>query len=119
MVEQSETIEIVSVNVALPAVLLARPSGDIVSGIDKRPVASPSLRLTALNLEGDGQADTKESRFGGQVHGGPDQAVYAFPVEHYARFEATLARPVAPGFVGENLTIRGASEAAVRIGDVW
>ncbi|MGH2368453.1 MAG: MOSC domain-containing protein, partial [Chloroflexota bacterium] len=28
-------------------------------------------------------------------------------------------RPVAPGFVGENLTVRGATEAAVRIGDVW
>jgi MOSC domain-containing protein YiiM len=119
MADQGQTIEIVSVNVAMPAVLLGRPSGDIVSGIDKRPVAEPSLRLTAINLEGDGQADTKESRFGGQVHGGPDQAVYAFPVEHYSRFEATLERPVAPGFVGENLTVRGATEAEVRIGDVW
>ena len=113
------TIEIVSVNVATPAVLLARPAGDIVSGIDKRPVAGPALRLTEINLEGDGQADTKESRFGGQVHGGPDQAVYAFPAEHYARFAATLGREVAPGFVGENLTVRGATEADVRIGDVW
>ena len=117
--EQGTTIEIVSVNVARPAVLLARPAGDIISGIDKRPVAGPALRLTEINLEGDGQADTKESRFGGQVHGGPDQAVYAFPAEHYARFEATLGRAVTPGFVGENLTVRGATEADVRIGDVW
>ncbi len=119
MVRKGQTIEIVSVNVGMPSVLLSRPSGDIVSGIDKRPVARPSLRLTAINLEGDGQADTKESRFGGQVHGGPDQAVYAFPVEHYVRFEATLERPVALGFVGENLTVRGATEAEVCIGDVW
>jgi MOSC domain-containing protein YiiM len=119
MTEQGLTIEIVSVNVARPAVLLARPSGDIISGIDKRPVVGPSVRLTEINLEGDGQADTKESRFGGQVHGGPDQAVYAFPAEHYARFEATLERPIGPGFVGENLTVRGATEADVRIGDVW
>jgi MOSC domain-containing protein YiiM len=117
--ERVEALEIVSVNVGRPAVLLARPSGDIVSGIVKRPVAGPSLRLTEINLEGDGQADTKESRFGGQVHGGPDQAVYAFPAEHYARFAATLEREVGPGFVGENLTIRGATEADVRIGDVW
>jgi MOSC domain-containing protein YiiM len=117
--ERVEELEIVSVNVGRPAVLLARPSGDIVSGIVKRPVAGPSLRLTEINLEGDGQADTKESRFGGQVHGGPDQAVYAFPAEHYARFEATLERAVGPGFVGENLTVRGATEAEVRIGDVW
>src|SRR5262245_26302734 len=119
LVEQRQTMEIVSVNVAMPAVLLARPSGDIVSGIDKRPVARSTLRLTETNLEGDGQADSKESRFGGQVHGGPDQAVYAFPAEHYARFEATLERPVGPGFVGENLTVRGATETEVRIGDVW
>jgi MOSC domain-containing protein YiiM len=116
---QGRTLEIVSVNVSLPKVLLSRPSGDIVSGIDKRPVTAPSLRLTTTNLEGDGQADTKESRFGGQVHGGPEQAVYAYPVEHYARFEATLGRPVGPGFVGENLTVRGATEADVCIGDVW
>jgi MOSC domain-containing protein YiiM len=119
MEEQRQTLEIVSVNVAMPAVLLARPSGDIISGIDKRPAAGASLRLTTINLEGDGQADTKESRFGGQVHGGPDQAVYAFPAEHYARFAATLERPVAPGFVGENLTVRGGTEAEVCIGDVW
>jgi MOSC domain-containing protein YiiM len=117
--ERVEDLEIVSVNVGRPAVLLARPSGDIVSGIVKRPVAGPSLLLTEINLEGDGQADTKESRFGGQVHGGPDQAVYAFPAEHYARFAATLEREVGPGFVGENLTVRGATEAEVRIGDVW
>ncbi len=117
--QQRQTLEIVSVNVGMPAVLLARPSGDIISGIDKRPVAAPSLRLTTINLEGDGQSDTKESRFGGQVHGGPEQAVYAFPAEHYTRFEATLGRPVAPGFVGENLTVRGATEAEVCIGDVW
>jgi MOSC domain-containing protein YiiM len=119
MAGQGRAIEIVSVNVGRPAVLLARPSGDVISGIDKRPVAGPSLRLTEINLEGDGQADTKESRFGGQVHGGPDQAVYAFPAEHYPRFEAALGRTVGPGFVGENLTVRGATEAEVRVGDVW
>src|SRR5687768_12873172 len=90
MAETRETIEIVSVNVGMPSVLLSRPSGDIISGIDKRPVVGRSLRLTTTNLEGDGQADTKESRFGGQVHDGPEQAVYAFPVEHYARLEAKL-----------------------------
>jgi MOSC domain-containing protein YiiM len=118
MVEQ-RTIEIVSVNVGMPSVLLSRPSGDIISGIDKRPVTAPSLRLSTTNLDGDGQSDTKESRFGGQVHGGPDQAVYAFPAEHYPRFGAAMGRPAAFGLVGENLTLRGATEADVCIGDVW
>ena len=116
---QTETLEIVSVNVSLPKVLLSRPSGDIISGIDKLPVTAPTLRLTTTNLEGDGQADTKESRFGGQVHGGPEQAVYAYPFEHYARYEAALGRPVSPGFVGENITLRGATEADVCIGYIW
>ena len=117
--EERQTLEIVSVNVGMPAVLLSRPSGDIVSGIDKRPVAAPALRLTATNLEGDGQSDTKESRFGGQVHGGPEQAVYAFPAEHFPRFEAEMGRTVSPGLFGENLTLRGMTEAEACIGDVW
>ena len=119
MAELRQTLEIVSVNVGMPAVLLARPSGDIVSGINKRPVTAQTLRLTTINLDGDGQSDTKESRFGGQVHGGPDQAVYAFPAEHFPRFEAEMGRPVTPGLFGENLTIRGTTEAEVCIGDVW
>ena len=116
---EKRTLEIVSVNVSLPRVLLSRPQGNIVSGIDKRPVEKPFLQLTTINLEGDGQSDTKESRFGGQVHGGPEQAVYAYPFEHYARFEETLGHPVTPGFVGENITLRGATESDVFIGDIW
>src|SRR5262249_41462680 len=47
------------------------------------------------------------------------QTVLAFPIEHYAAFERQLGRALAPGFVGENLTVRGATEADVCIGDVW
>jgi MOSC domain-containing protein YiiM len=115
----AERIEIVSVNVGMPAVLLSRPSGDIVSGIDKRPVVGRSLHLTTTNLEGDGQSDTKESRFGGQVHGGPEQAVYAFPSEHFPLFAAEMGKPAVPGLFGENLTLRGMTEAEACIGDVW
>src|ERR687897_3166449 len=100
MAEERQTLEIVSVNVGMP-------------------VVGPTLRLTTINLEGDGQSDTKESRFGGQVHGGPEQAVYAFPAEHFPRFEAEMGRPVTPGLFGENLTLRGMTEAEACIGDVW
>lgn len=115
----SDWIEIVSVNVARPALLVRWPTKDVLSAIDKRPVAAPSLFLSAINLEGDEQADTRPTPRGGQVHGGPDQAVYAFPSEHYTAFERQLGRPLAPGFVGENLTMRGATEADVCIGDIW
>jgi MOSC domain-containing protein YiiM len=114
-----DELEIVSVNVARPSVLVRWPSRDVLSAIDKRPVAAPTLVLAPLNLDGDEQADQRPTPHGGQVHGGPDQAVYAFPVEHYAAFERELGRQLAPGFVGENLTVRGATEAEVRIGDVW
>src|SRR5687768_16094675 len=117
--EQQRTLEIVSVNVGMPTVLLSRPSGDIVSGIDKCPVVAPALLLTTTNLEVDGQSDTKESRFGGQVHGGPEQAVYAFPSEHFPRFAAEMGKPAEPGLFGENLTLRGITEAEACIGDVW
>jgi MOSC domain-containing protein YiiM len=119
MREQPGTIELRSVNVARPALLVRWPSKDVLSAIDKRPVAAPWLHLSRLNLEGDEQADTRPTRDGSQVHGGPDQAVYAFPSEHYAAFERALGRPLEPGFVGENLTVRGATEADVCIGDVW
>jgi MOSC domain-containing protein YiiM len=112
-------IEIISVNVGRPAVLVRWPTRDVLSAIDKRPVVAETLRLTTLNLDGDEQADTRPTPQGGQVHGGPDQAVYAFPVEHYPAFERELGRPLAPGFVGENLTTRGVTEADVCIGDVW
>lgn len=53
------------------------------------------------------------------MHGGPDQAVYAFPAEHFARIAEITGQPVRPGFMGENLTITGADEADVRIGAIW
>jgi MOSC domain-containing protein YiiM len=112
-------IQILSVNVARPSVLTRWPGRDVLSAIDKWPVTTPSLSLDAVNLAEDEQADTRPTPDGGQVHGGPDQAVYAFPSEHDAAFERELGRPLGPGFVGENLTIRGATEADVCIGDVW
>jgi MOSC domain-containing protein YiiM len=112
-------IEIVSVNVATPAVLLRWPTGDVISSIDKRPVTTGALELTTCHLQGDEQADTRPTPGGGQVHGGPHQAVYAFPAEHHPRLEELLGRPVPWGFMGENLTVRGVLEDEVRIGDVW
>lgn len=111
--------EIVSVNVATPAVLYKWPDGEVISSIDKQPVTAAELELSSLNLEGDRQADTRPTPGGGQVHGGPHQAVYAYPVEHYPRLQELLGRPLDYGFMGENLTVRGGTEVDVCIGDVW
>jgi MOSC domain-containing protein YiiM len=112
-------VEVVSVNVAQPSILLRWPSGDVVSGIDKRPVDGDTLVLRRLNLDGDAQADMRPTPAGDPVHGGADQAVYAFPAEHFPALSELVGRPVGPGFVGENVTTRGVTEDDVRIGDVW
>jgi MOSC domain-containing protein YiiM len=111
--------QLLSVNVAEPEVLLRWDGGDVVSAIKKRPVQAATVALSELNLDGDRQADTRPTPAGGQVHGGPDQAVYALPSEHFPSLSEIVGAPVGPGFMGENLTIAGALERDVCIGDVW
>jgi MOSC domain-containing protein YiiM len=75
-------------------------------------VAGP-IRLRALNLDGDGQADLR-------VHGGPDQAVLCYSADHYPAWRQELSLPELPhGGFGENFTIAGQDEATVCIGDVY
>ncbi|HEY9013613.1 MAG TPA: MOSC domain-containing protein, partial [Gemmatimonadales bacterium] len=82
----------------------------VLTGIHKAPV-SGRVAVRRLNLDGDRQADLK-------VHGGPDKAVYAYPVEHYDFWREQLpASPLPWGAFGENLSIEGLSEQKVRIGD--
>src|SRR5271165_2879970 len=80
------------------------------TSIFKSPVEGP-VAVGKLNLEGDVQADLA-------VHGGLDKAVYAYPREHYLYWRAQLpGYALAPGNFGENLTLEGASEEAIHIGD--
>ncbi|CAM3510011.1 MOSC domain-containing protein [Hydrogenibacillus schlegelii] len=81
------------------------------SAIDKRPVDGP-LRLTRTGFVGDAQGDPVR-------HGGPDKAVSAYPLDHYAGWERWLGRPLPPAAFGENLTVEGLTEEAVGIGDVF
>ena len=108
------TIHLRSVNVSLPKPL-GRHRGSVVrSGIDKQRVpAGTWLALTNVNLAGDAQADL-------EVHGGPDKAVYAYPVEHLPAWSDELGQAgLGPAAFGENLTTEGVTEADVFIGDVW
>ena len=103
---------------------LARAEARTISGrqvmtaIHKRPVTGP-VDVRPLGLVGDEQADLS-------VHGGLGKAVYAYPSEHYpfwqtVRAQAQLAGwndPLAPGALGENLTLAGLLENQVWIGDV-
>ncbi|MCW4354402.1 MOSC domain-containing protein [Hoyosella sp. YIM 151337] len=83
----------------------------VQSAIVKHPVTSERVALRATNLDGDGQADLIN-------HGGADKAVYLYPAEHYSDWAAE-GYSLEPGQVGENVSLRGALESTVRIGDVW
>jgi MOSC domain-containing protein YiiM len=110
-------MQLLSVNIAQSKPLLA--SGrKILSAIGKRAVQGP-VPVMPMGLLGDEQADLS-------VHGGLEKAVYAYPVEHYAFWQAArrefgvslFDEDLPHGFMGENLTISGLLEANVYVGDV-
>lgn len=112
------SIEILSVNVGRPSVLIVHEGKPIYSSIAKRRVVADELYLTPTGLEGDQATDTRVIR-GRQVHGGPEKAVYAYPSEHLPMWEAELGQTFGDAPFGENLTTRGVTETDAHIGDVW
>jgi MOSC domain-containing protein YiiM len=90
----------------------------VPTAIRKTAIETP-VAVQPLGLVGDEQADPS-------VHGGLDKAVYAYPSEHYAfwqaqRVQAGVAQidaQLAFGAMGENLTLSGLLETDVWVGDV-
>src|SRR6218665_2472510 len=82
----------------------------VLTAIGKAPVPGP-VAVNRLGLAGDEQADLS-------VHGGLDKAVYAYPMAHYAFWQAQrrergvslFDEVLPPGFAGENLTVDGPLE---------
>ena len=70
------------------------------------------VHLTSTGLAGDAVADRR-------AHGGPEQAMLAYAIEHYARWSTEGLPNLGPGAFGENLTIRGTDEDHVAVGDRW
>ncbi|WP_026434822.1 MOSC domain-containing protein [Acidovorax sp. JHL-9] len=89
----------------------------ILTAIGKSATPGP-VAVGPLGLAGDEQADLS-------VHGGLAKAVYAYPAEHYAFWQAQrrergispLDETLPPGFLGENLTVSGLLEQEVFVGD--
>ena len=108
---------LLSLNVALAT---PRDIGgrEVMTAIGKHSATAP-VEVRPLGLIGDEQADLS-------VHGGLGKAVYAYPSEHYpfwqtVRAQANVAawgEALAPGALGENLTLAGLLEDQVWIGDV-
>jgi MOSC domain-containing protein YiiM len=72
-------------------------------GVPKRAVES--ARVTPLGLEGDGHRDLEH-------HGGPERAVCLFAIERIRSLQAE-GHPIAPGTIGENVTLEGLDWTAV------
>src|SRR5579863_6498324 len=106
-------MHIISIQVGRPhavAVMKHNVEHAVTTAIFKRPVTG-RVMLRRLNLDGDQQADLT-------VHGGPDKAVYLYPVEHYAFWRGEFPKMELPyGMFGENLTVAGVREDEVCIGD--
>jgi MOSC domain-containing protein YiiM len=102
-------VKVVSLNVALPS---AQRYGreEVRTGGAKRPVPRAVLRFEGF--DGDGQADRVN-------HGGAEKAVCVYPFDHYAHWERVLGRRMEWGAFSENLTVSGAVETEVCIGDVF
>ena len=103
-------MKVVSVNVGRPAPL-ATGTRVVQSAIGKAPVEGP-VAVRGVNLEGDDQADRS-------VHGGPDQAVYAYASEDIAYWSDVTGVDLGPGAFGENLTTTGIDVSGARIGERW
>jgi MOSC domain-containing protein YiiM len=103
-------VKVVSVNVGRPAPL-STGKRVVQSAIGKAPVDGP-VAVRGVNLDGDDQADRS-------VHGGPDQAVYAYASEDIAYWSEQLGRELPAGTFGENLTTVGVDVSGARIGERW
>ncbi len=111
-------MKLISVNVARVAPLFVGDGSQrqaVMSAIRKQAVDG-AVEVRPLGLAGDEQADLS-------VHGGLDKAIYLYPREHYAFWQAQLARVrkqdvmLADGALGENLSTEGLLEDALWVGD--
>ncbi len=90
----------------------------LLTAFGKQAVAG-DVPVMPLGLTGDEQADLS-------VHGGLEKAVYAYPSEHYAYWQAARQQAglahiddsLPHGSLGENLTLQGLLETGVWAGDV-
>jgi MOSC domain-containing protein YiiM len=95
-------MHVTSVNVGQPREVLWKDK-TIQTGIFKAPVAGPVTVLAER-----------------RVHGGPEKALYAYDLAHYAFWQPQLPNTtLTPGLFRENLTTSGLSDHEVYLGDTF
>jgi MOSC domain-containing protein YiiM len=103
---------VISVNVAFPREV----EGIGRTGIDKRPADGP----VAVAVPGEGGSGVAgDAILETDVHGGVDQAVYAYAREDLDAWQQSLSRALSNGTFGENLTTDGVDVTGAVIGERW
>jgi MOSC domain-containing protein YiiM len=98
---------------------------DLLTGIDKQPVAqaqvrAPGPRPLTRELGPDARSGLAGDYIGdGKHHGGDAQAVYAVAREDLDHFGALVGREFTSGQFGENLTTLGVDVTGALIGERW
>jgi MOSC domain-containing protein YiiM len=99
------------VNIGRPRPIQRESGETTTTAIWKEPVGG-RVAVRGVNIEGDDQADRS-------VHGGPDQAIYAYAAEDTEWWSEQLGRELGPGTWGENLTVRGLDVTNALVGERW
>ena len=91
-----------------------------ITGIDKVPVThAVMVRAPGPMHGGLGSGLVGDTIGNPKLHGGDDQAVYAYAREDLDHWEAQLQRTLSDGIFGENLTTSGIDVTGARIGERW
>ena len=91
-----------------------------LTGFDKRPTEKAvAVRSPGPMHGGAGSGLVGDTIGNPRVHGGDDQAVYAYAREDLDVWEARLNRSLANGMFGENFTTSGVDVTQARIGERW
>lgn len=107
-----------SVNLGVRRTNPSDPS--LSTGIDKRPTADPvHVRAPGPQHGGLGSGLVGDTIGNQRVHGGDDQAVYAYAREDLDRWGLELGRAFSSGAFGENLTTAGIDVNGARVGERW
>ncbi|MEZ0050005.1 MOSC domain-containing protein YiiM [Mycobacterium sp. MAA66] len=109
---------VLTVNLASPR---ANPDKDhLLTGIDKRPTADGiPVRAPGPMHGGLGSGLVGDTIGDQQVHGGDDQAVYAYAREDLDDWQTRLGRVITNGSFGENMTTGGLEVTNALIGERW
>ena len=90
------------------------------TGIDKVPTdEAVPVRAPGPMRQGLGSGLVGDTIGNQKLHGGDDQAVYAYAREDLHDWETRLSRPLTDGMFGENLTTAGVDVTGALIGQRW